>query len=224
MDQFKNSWEFLFSNWKFFLTLALPLITVQTLTGYLIMPLAEMTQPEDFLGFFESNSGVIALVGIIGLIIQISFMGGIWMGYMSIDANKTISPIAALQAGLSKFFPLFGAYIVVTIASALGYLMLILPGIYLSARFSLFVAHIMFEDNKVFQSIGASWEKTDEFGSRLFMFTLVFFILILISSLILQSIIPTGITQSFILSISEVIFMIPLGYIYFTLYKSIKVS
>ena len=99
MDQFKNSWEFLFSNWKFFLTLAFPLITVQTLTGYLIMPLAEMTQPEDFLGFFESNSGVIALVGIIGLIVQISFMGGIWMGYMSIDANKTISPIAALQAG-----------------------------------------------------------------------------------------------------------------------------
>ena len=224
MDQFKNSWEFLFSNWKFFLILALPLITVQTLTGYLIMPLAEMTQPEDFLGFFESNSGVIALVGIIGLIVQISFMGGIWMGYMSIDANKTISPIAALQAGLSKFFPLFGAYIVVTIASALGYLMLILPGIYLSARFSLFVAHIMFEDNKVFQSIGASWEKTDEHGSRLFMFTLIFVLLILFSVLIVSNIVPAGYVQAVINSSIEYVMTIPLGYIYFTLYKSIKTN
>ena len=30
----------------------------------------------------------------------------------------------------------------------------------------------MFEDSKVFESISASWEKTDEHGSRLFMFTI----------------------------------------------------
>ena len=222
MNQFKAAWGFAFANWKFFLILGLPIIAMETILGYLVMPLNEMTQPEDFFEFFETNSLMIGLVGLIGLIVQISFLGGIWVAYMSIDAEKEINPISALQAGLTKFFPLFGAYLLVTIVSTFGYLLLILPGIYLSARFGLFAAQIMFEDNKVLESISSSWEKTDEHGSKLFMFTLVFICLIFISALILGAIIPDGITQIIILSITEYIFIIPLGYIFFTLYKSLK--
>ena len=222
MNQFKAAWGFAFANWKFFLILGLPIIAMETILGYLVMPLNEMTQPDDFFEFFETNSLMIGLVGLIGLIVQISFLGGIWVAYMSIDAGKEINPISALQAGLTKFFPLFGAYLLVTIVSTFGYLLLILPGIYLSARFGLFAAQIMFEDNKVLESISSSWEKTDEHGSKLFMFTLVFICLIFISALILGAIIPDGITQIIILSITEYIFIIPLGYIFFTLYKSLK--
>ena len=222
MNQFKAAWGFAFANWKLFLILGLPIIAMETILGYLVMPLNEMTQPEDFFEFFETNSLMIGLVGLIGLIVQIAFLGGIWVAYMSIDAGKKINPISALQAGLTKFFPLFGAYLLVTIVSTFGYLLLILPGIYLSARFGLFAAQIMFEDNKVFESISSSWEKTDEHGSKLFMFTLVFICLIFISALILGAIIPDGITQIIILSITEYIFIIPLGYIFFTLYKSLK--
>ena len=222
MNQFKAAWGFAFANWKFFLILGLPIIAMETILGYLVMPLNEMTQPEDFFEFFETNSLMIGLVGLIGLIVQISFLGGIWVAYMSIDAGKEINPISALQAGLTKFFPLFGAYLLVTIVSTFGYLLLILPGIYLSARFGLFAAQIMFEDNKVLESISSSWEKTDEHGSKLFMFTLVFICLIFISALILGAIIPDGITKIIILSITEYIFIIPLGYIFFTLYKSLK--
>lgn len=222
MNQFKAAWGFAFANWKFFLILGLPIIAMETILGYLVMPLNEMTQPEDFFEFLETNSLMIGLVGLIGLIVQISFLGGIWVAYMSIDAGKEINPISALQAGLTKFFPLFGAYLLVTIVSTFGYLLLILPGIYLSARFGLFAAQIMFEDNKVLESISSSWEKTDEHGSKLFMFTLVFICLIFISALILGAIIPDGITQIIILSITEYIFIIPLGYIFFTLYKSLK--
>ena len=224
MEQFKNAWLYAYTNWRFFLILALPVIAIESLTGYLLIPLQDMTQPEDFLDFFESNSSLIALVGLASLIVQISFLGGVWVGYMSIDTEENINPISALQAGFLKFLPLFGAYIIVTIAAALGYLMLILPGIYLSARFSLFAAHIMYEDKRIFQSIGESWEKTDEFGSKLFMFTLTFFILIFLSSIIITTLIPTGIVQAFVLAILEIIFVIPLGYIYFTLYKSLKVD
>ena len=224
MNQFKSSWQYTFENWKFFLLLALPVIAIESLTGYLVMPLGDMTQPEDFIEFFESNSLIIALVGIVGLILQISFIGGLWIGFVSIDGGKIINPMSALQAGFSKFLPLFGAYLIISIVSALGFLMLILPGIYLTARFSLFAAQIMFENNKVFESIGTSWEKTDEYGSKLFMFTLVFFLLIISSALLLSNIIPAGIVQTIVLSLTEYIFVIPLGYIYFTLYKSLKAS
>ena len=95
MEQFKNSWQYAFNNWKFFLALAMPVIAIETLTGYLVAPLSEMTQPEDIIGFFETNSLVISLVGIVGVIIQISFMGGLWVGFMSIDSGKNINPINA---------------------------------------------------------------------------------------------------------------------------------
>ena len=222
MNQFKSSWEFAFSNWKYFLTLGLPLIAIESLTAFLIMPLGEMTQPEDLVDFFESNALIVGLIVIIGLVLQISLIGGLWVSYMAIDSKQDINPINALQAGLSKFFPIFGAYIVVVIASAFGFLLLILPGIYLTARFSLYAAHIMFEDSKVFESIGASWEKTDEHGSRLFMFTLVFALLIFVSVLIISSIVPAGYAQNAINAFIEYAMTIPLGYIYFTLYKSIK--
>ena len=86
----------------------------------------------------------------------------------------------------------------------------------------MYAAHIMFEDSKVFESIGASWEKTDEHGSRLFMFTLVFALLIFVSVLIISSIVPAGYAQNAINAFIEYAMTIPLGYIYFTLYKSIK--
>jgi len=222
MNQFKSSWEFAFSNWRYFLALGLPLIAIESLTAFLIMPLGEMTQPEDFVDFFESNALIVGLIGTIGLVLQISLIGGLWVSYMAIDSKQDINPINALQAGLSKFFPIFGAYIVVVIASAFGFLLLILPGIYLTARFSLYAAHIMFEDSKVFESIGASWEKTDEHGSRLFVFTLIFALLIFVSVLIVSSIVPAGYAQNAINAFIEYAMTIPLGYIYFTLYKSIK--
>ena len=55
MEQFNNSWQYAFNNWKFFLALAMPVIAIETLTGYLVVPLGEMTQPEDIIGFFETN-------------------------------------------------------------------------------------------------------------------------------------------------------------------------
>ena len=224
MNQFKAAWEFTFSNWKFFLALSLPVIAIETTLGYLVLPLSDITQIEDFISFFETNSTAIGLVGIIGMIVQISFLGGLWVSYMSIDTGKPINPINALQAGLAKFFPLLGAYLILTFLIGFGLMLLILPGIYLSARFSLFAAQIMFEDNGVFQSIGSSWDKTDEHGSTLFVFTLIIMLSIFISAIVLSSIIPDGITQMLIISITEVIFAIPLGYIYFTLYKSLKTS
>tara|TARA_B100001057_G_scaffold92074_1_gene88316 strand:+ start:1088 stop:1762 length:675 start_codon:yes stop_codon:yes gene_type:complete len=222
MNQFKNSWEFAFANWKYFLALGLPIIAIESLVGFLVVPLGDITQPEDFMEFFESNGIIIALVSITGLILQISLIGALWVSYMAIDSKQDISPISALQAGLGKFFPIFGAYIVVVIASAFGFLLLILPGIYLIARFSLYAAHIMFEDSKVFESITASWEKTDEHGSRLFMFTLIFALLIFVSILVINSMVPVGYAQSAINAFIEYAMTIPLGYIYFTLYKSLK--
>ena len=143
---------------------------------------------------------------------------------MSIDTNVSINPMSALAAGLSKFLPLLGAYLLLTFVISIGLVLLIIPGVYLSARFSLFAAQIMFENSKVGESISISWEKTDQHSSRIFILTLAFLSLSFISSIALTTIIPEGIILLLVLSIVEYIFVIPLGYIYFTLYKSFKTN
>jgi hypothetical protein len=224
MNQFKTAWEFAFANWKYFLMLVLPVAAVESLTGYMFLPLSDVTQPEDVANFFSDNSIAIILVFITSTVLQVSLIGGLWVSYMAIDSGNTINPINALQAGLSKFFPLFGAQIIIGIVTGFGFILLIIPGIYLSARFALFAAQIMFEDNKVFESIGASWNKTDEYASKLFVYTLVFVSFIFFAAIIITLSISPGILQTILLAFIEYIFVIPLGYIYFTLYKSIKSS
>ena len=224
MNQFKAAWQFTFENWKYFLMLALPLIAIESTVGYLRIPLGDMTQPEDFMEFFQSNSIVIGLVSITGIILQMAFIGGLYLSYMAIDSEKEINPISALQAGITKFFPLFGTFIIVTIVSAFGYLLLILPGIYITARLALFPFYIMLEDKKVFESISSSWENTDEYGSKLFVFTLIFIVLTLLIALVVTNLVSQGIVQTILLALSEYILVIPLGYIYYTLYKSLKVN
>jgi len=222
MNQFKNAWAYTFANWKYFLALGLPVIAVEFMVAYIVMPIGEMDHIDDIIGFFESNSSIIGLVGIAGLIIQVSFIGGLYVSYMSIESNIRINPVNALAAGLSKFLPLLGAYLLLTLVVSFGFILLVIPGIYLSARFSLFAAQIMFEDNKVGESISASWEKTDQHSMRLFILTSMFLALSFVVSVLLATFIPVGIIQLLILSIVEYIFVIPLGYIYFTLYKSLK--
>ena len=81
--------------------LALPLIAIESTVGYLLIPLGDMTQPEDFMEFFQSNSIVIGLVSITGIILQMAFIGGLYLSYMAIDSEKEINPIGALQAGIT---------------------------------------------------------------------------------------------------------------------------
>ena len=146
MNQFKDAWTYTFINWKYFLVLGLPVMAIEFMLAYLIMPLGEITQPDDFISFFEANSLIIFLVGITGLVVQVSFIGGLYVSYMSIDTNVSINPMNALAAGLSKFLPLLGAYLLLTFVISIGLVLLIIPGVYLSARFSLFAAQIMFEN------------------------------------------------------------------------------
>tara|TARA_B100000575_G_C22895569_1_gene520935 strand:- start:96 stop:770 length:675 start_codon:yes stop_codon:yes gene_type:complete len=224
MNQFIEAWRFAFANWKYFLVLILPVVAIECLAGYMFLPLNDLTQQEDIANYFGDNSIAIILVLIVSTVLQVSLIGGLWLSYMAIDSGNTINPINALQAGLSKFFPLFGANIIIGVVSFFGFILLIIPGIYLTARFALFGAQIMFEDNKVFESIGASWDKTDEYASKLFVYTLVFVSCIFCIAIILILNMSPGILLNTLLAFIEYIFVIPLGYIYFTLYKSIKSS
>tara|TARA_Y100000992_G_C21156541_1_gene438909 strand:- start:68 stop:772 length:705 start_codon:yes stop_codon:yes gene_type:complete len=233
MNQFIQSWKFSLKNWKFFLILGLPVISIEIVLGYLVLPLEEIYQVEDIANYIDANIGIFFLVIVVGLIVQMSFLGGVWIAYMSIDTGKKVTPMNALQIGLTKFFPLLGACF--TIGIPLILIFILLPAspfpiplavaifaLYLLTRIGLFAANIMLDNNKIFESINSSWRKTDEHGFKLFIFVLIFMSLSVISAYIIISVIPGEITQLILLSIVEYIFMIPLYYIFYTLHKAHK--
>ena len=100
MNQFIQSWKFSLKNWKFFLNLGLPVISIDIIYGYLVLPVGGMTQFADIALYIDGNIGIFFLVIVIWSIVQISFLGGVWIAYMSIDAGKKVSCVVIFLSGL----------------------------------------------------------------------------------------------------------------------------
>jgi hypothetical protein len=90
MNQFKHAWVFALNNWQFFLLLVAPVMTVEVATAYLISPMQNVTQPEDLLIFIKDNTAVIGTVGILGMILSMSFIGGLYVAYDAKENNVDI--------------------------------------------------------------------------------------------------------------------------------------
>ena len=222
MNQFRSAWNFYFNNWQFFAVLAAPVFFVEVAAAYIVIPLENVTQPDDIVHFFSSNSGSIGLLGFLGMILSISFLGGMHVAFDAKSSNSSIEPLNALLSGLKKFFPLFGAYILSAIVVFFGLLLLILPGIYVGARLALFPAYIMLQNKGVLESLKLSWENTDEHGGTLFSLTIIFALLSIVSASIFSFVLDTGLVQVVILGIVEYVIIVPWIYIYYSLYKSQK--
>ena len=70
MNQFKHAWAFYINHWQYFLMLAAPVMAIEVITAYMLMPLQNLTQPEDMLDFFNNNGPVIGLVSLVGIFLD----------------------------------------------------------------------------------------------------------------------------------------------------------
>ena len=157
------------------------------------------------------------------LILSVALSGGCMAAFRSLSSDGLISPYQALLAGLKKFFPLLWGNILHSCAYGLGFLMLILPGFYLYGRLGLFPLFVMFENKGVMDSLGESWNVTDEVATKLFILTAIFISIQLgfglfggiigADGMIWFLIIATGIKYATLM---------PLFYLFFTLYESKK--
>jgi len=157
------------------------------------------------------------------LILSVALSGGCMAAFRSLSNDGLISPYQALIAGLKKFLPLLWGNILHSCAYGLGFLMLILPGFYLYGRLGLFPLFVMFENKGVMDSLGESWNVTDEVATKLFILTAIFISIQLgfglfggiigADGMIWFLIIATGIKYATLM---------PLFYLFFTLYESKK--
>ena len=159
----------------------------------------------------------------VSLILSVALSGGCMTAFRSLSSDGLISPYQALFAGLKKFFPLLWANILHSCAYGLGFLMLILPGFYLYGRLGLFPLFVMFENKGVMDSLGESWNTTDEVATKLFTLTAIF-MSIQLGFGFFGGIIGTDGLMWFLIASTIVKYatLMPLFYLFFSLYESVK--
>ena len=143
--------------------------------------------------------------------------------FRSLTHAGSLTPYQALLQGLKKFFPLLWANILHSFAYGLGFLMLVLPGFYLYGRLGLFPLFIMFEGKGAMDSLGESWNLTEEVATKLFALTAIFMGIQFIFGFI-GGILDSNSSLWFLLAtvIIKYITLMPLFYLFFSLYESVK--
>jgi hypothetical protein len=157
------------------------------------------------------------------LILSVALSGGCMAAFRSLSSDCLISPYQALFAGLRKFFPLLWANILHSCAYGIGFLMLILPGFYLYGRLGLFPLFIMFENKGVMDSLGESWNVTDEVATKLFTLTAIF-ISIQLGFGFIGGMIGADGALWFLIAATAIKYatLMPLFYLFYSLYESVK--
>ena len=115
-----------------------------------------------------SSSNKLAYV--VNLIISIIFTLGYTKNFFqALDGSEP--KISAYAAQASKLLIYLGATIIYSLIILLGFILFILPGIYLSIRLQYYIAFIVEEDAKVMDSLKRSWKITKgHTGSLLLLF------------------------------------------------------
>jgi len=168
-------------------------------------------------------SGQVFILVLASLVFSVALSGGCMIAFHSLSKDGLVTPYQALFAGLKKFFPLLWANILHSFAYGLGFLMLVLPGFYLYGRLGLFPLFIMFEEKGVMDSLGESWNLTEEVATKLFVLTTIFMGIQLIFGLF-GGVVQTDNALWFLIIVTSIKYatLMPLFYLFFSLYESVR--
>ena len=224
MQQFLSSINFCLNNIGYLFILCIPVITIEVALASLIGSIDIQTSSDSAaLEALREISFEFFILLIASLILSVALSGGCMVAFHSLSNERSVTPYQALFAGLKKFFPLLWANILHSIAYGLGFLMLILPGFYLYGRLGLFPLFIMFEEKGAMDSLGESWNLTEEFATKLFLLTTTFMGIQLIFAFLGGSIdADGGLVYLITTTLIKYATLMPLFYLFFSLYKSVK--
>ncbi len=226
MQQFFSSINFCFRNSGYLFILCLPIMTIEIALSNLIASLdIQSSSDKAVLESIGEISSQVFLLVFASLILSVALSGGCMAAFRSLSNDNLLSPYQALFFGLKKFFPLLWANILHSCAYGLGFLMLILPGFYLYGRFGLFPLFIMFENKGAVNSLGESWNLTEEVATKIFALTGVFLGIQLVFGF-LAGIVGTDSELWFLIMATCLKYatLMPLFYLFYTLYESKKLN
>lgn len=116
-------------------------------------------------------------VGFLFNIISIVISWLVTLGWIRIALNaldKKPLQLSLLWNSTNVFFRYVGANILVTLLTAVGFILLIIPGIIVALRYSLISYYIVDKNQGVTEAMRSSWEATRDSTWNLFLLYLVF--------------------------------------------------
>tara|TARA_B110000438_G_C15630516_1_gene570793 strand:+ start:76 stop:762 length:687 start_codon:yes stop_codon:yes gene_type:complete len=225
MQQFFSSISFCVRHIGYLSILCLPVMTIEFALTYFVTSIGIDANMSDsaVLEVLSSISNQLFILSVLSLILSVSFLGGTMIAFQALTSNSEVTPYQALFAGIKKFFPLLLGYLMHSLIYGFGLILLVLPGFFLYARLGLFPLFIMFEHKRALNALGASWQSTDKVGIKLFILTTVFLGIHLIFGLAGSlSGIDSSIGFLVLATLIKYATMMPLFYLYFSLYRSLK--
>jgi len=225
MQQFFSSVSFCVRHIGYLFILCLPVMTIEFALTYLVTSIGIDANMSDSaaLEVLSSISSQLFILVVLSLILSVGLSGGVMIAFKALASNNEVTPYQALFNGIKKFFPLLLGNLMHSLAYGIGFLLLVLPGFFLYARLGLFPLYIMFEDKKALDALGESWQATDEVGTKLFVLTSVFLGIQIIFGLLGGLVgIDSSIGFLVLATLIKYATMMPLFYLFFSLYQSLE--
>ena len=232
MDQLKLSLQFVKLNFRDLISFSIPWFIFSIYFVFFIMNelsavIENIDEPENLFSFIENNSFNFRVIGFFEDIVFIFFIASMCLQFNNIYEGKNSESFVKIFKVIFVKIPyLFVATFLSGIAISLGFLVLILPGVYLFGRLCLSPIYITIENKGPIESIRESWVATDEFGGRLFVYTLLFGILLILitilTSILLSLSSLTSVLVIPVILLEIIILSMVLCHIYFSLYKHLK--
>ena len=200
-------------------------MTVEVALAHLVMSMGVGSNMSNSaaLELISSISGQLFVLVALSLILSVGLSGGAMVAFQGLTLSNAASPYQSLLSGIKKFFPLLLGNLLHSLAYGIGFILLVFPGFYLYARLGLFPLYIMFSDKGALDSLGESWQATDEFGNKLFVLTSAFMGIQIIFGLV-GSIagLDSGLGFLVIATLLKYAATMPLFYLFFSLHQSLE--
>lgn len=172
-----NTFGLYFRNFIYFFGVTLiPYVVFQVFTAVLV------GDPNTLL--IEGATAGFILLNLISVLIFVMLQAVLARSAVTARLGRGVEFAVALRAALMGLVPIILLGILVAIVAGVGYLLLIVPGLYLTAMFYVYVPAIVFE-NKGFSGLGRSISLTSGYRWAIVGLMLIFFALVFAISLVI---------------------------------------
>jgi hypothetical protein len=138
--------------------------------------------------FGASTWIIVSVAGVILGLIGLMAYGAMLRRAISDLSGERASIEDAVQTGIRLFLRILGISVVMGIAIALGYILLIVPGLFLSVLFIVAVPSAVAENTGVFESLGRSAALTEGHRWAVFGLGVIFFVLLMILNMVVGAV------------------------------------
>lgn len=195
----KQTWFFFRMNLTAIMKIQLPFIIILNIIGTIVLSSLDGEQ--------QGIDPSVMMLSLVSLLFLPLYWGATIAYLDSVVQDRPLTAFQALQLSLSRWGSLFLTYFISGAGIVLGLMMFIIPGLYLTVRWSFADYHCMLEKSSPLEAMKDSWETTREYFWDLLTGLACLFVLITGANLTVSWLFSTiGIDSLVVRSLQDIFF------------------